>query len=168
MIFCVLYYNHSKKSEHHGGVYMKLSKPGVLLIPAMLMMCGCQRGSNGINYDLPNDPQAFIMENYVNPSDKDDGYMSIVYNGRRFIPYGTISRTLKGDDVGDCLGYIVQDGVEDKGARIYQLMATDDYLAEIFINAGMQQPIFFRAEDTIGKNTETPSYIESLDYGIWR
>lgn len=147
---------------------MKLSKAAVLLIPAVFMVCGCQRGSYGINYDLPDDPQAFVMESYVNPSDKDDGYETLVYNGRRFIPYGTISRSLKGEDVGVCLGYIVQDGAGDKGARIYLLTATDDYLAEIFINGGMQQPVFFRAEDTIGKDTDTPSYIHSLDYKIWR
>ena len=63
---------------------------------------------------------------------------------------------------------IVQDGAGDKGARIYLLTATDDYLAEIFINGGMQQPVFFRAEDTIGKDTDTSSYIHSLDYKIWR
>ena len=84
---------------------MKLSKAAVLLIPAVFMVCGCQRGSYGINYDLPDDPQAFVMESYVNPSDKDDGYETLVYNGRRFIPYGTISRSLKGEDVGVCLGY---------------------------------------------------------------
>jgi hypothetical protein len=168
MIFYMIYYDYSKKTELHGGVCMKLSKLGVLLIPATLMMCGCQRGSYGINYDLPDDPKAFVMEKYINPSDKDDGYETLVYNGRRFIPYGTTGRSINGDDVGACLGYIVQDGVEDKGARIYLLTATDDYLAEIFINAGMQQPIFFRAEDTIGKNIDTPSYIHSLNYGVWR
>lgn len=165
MIFDVLYYSHSKKSEHRGGVDMKRLLAGAVMGLTVFIMCGC---GNGINYDLPDEPQAFVMEKYVNPSDKDDDYETFVYNGRRYIPYGTLGKTLKGDDVGACLGYIVQDGVEDKGARIYLLTAADDYLAEIFINAGMQQPIFFRAEDTIGKNTDTPSYIESLDYGIWR
>ncbi|WP_303787894.1 hypothetical protein [Ruminococcus flavefaciens] len=147
---------------------MKLSKLGVLLISATLMMCGCQRGSYGINYELPDEPIKFSTQTFVSPVDKNDTYSAIKYNDRLYIPYGTLDKTLKGDDVGACLGYIVQDGVEDKGARIYLLTATDDYLAEIFINAGMQQPIFFRAEDTIGKNIDTPSYIHSLNYGVWR
>ena len=147
---------------------MKLSKLGVLLISATLMMCGCQRGSYGINYELPDEPIKFSTQTFVSPVDKNDTYSAIKYNDRLYLPYGTLDKTLKGDDVGACLGYIVQDGVEDKGARIYLLTATDDYLAEIFINAGMQQPIFFRAEDTIGKNIDTPSYSHSLNYGVWR
>lgn len=131
----------------------------------VFMAWGC---GNGINYELPDEPIKFSTQTFVSPVDKNDTYSAIKYNDRLYIPYGTLDKTLKGDDVGVCLGYIVQDGVEDKGARIYLLTATDDYLAEIFINAGMQQPIFFRAEDTIGKNIDTPSYIHSLNYGVWR
>ena len=131
----------------------------------VFMAWGC---GNGINYELPDEPIKFSTQTFVSPVDKNDTYSAIKYNDRLYIPYGTLDKTLKGDDVGECLGYIVQDGVEDKGARIYLLTATDDYLAEIFINAGMQQPIFFRAEDTIGKNIDTPSYIDSLNYDIWR
>lgn len=150
-----------KKGKRH----MKAIKRTAALLGTMFLLTGC---GNGINYDLPDDPVKFETQSYVSPKDKDDGYQIIEYSGRRFIPYGTIHRSLKGGDVGDCLGYIVQDGVEDKNARIYQLTETDNYLTEIFINGEMQQPIFYRAEDTIGKNIDTPDYILSLDYDLWR
>jgi hypothetical protein len=146
---------------------MKRLLLGAVVGLTVFMMCGC---GNGINYDLPDEPQAFLTESYIDPSDKDDGYETIVYNGRRYIPYGTLGKTLKGDDVGECLGYIVQDGVADKNTRVYVLTADKDvnYLAEINTEGFMDQPIFLRAEDTIGKDIDTPSYIESLNYGIWR
>lgn len=149
---------------------MKLSKLGVLLISATLMMCGCQRGSYGINYELPDEPIKFSTQTFVSPVDKNDTYSAIKYNDRLYIPYGTLDKTLKGDDVGECLGYIVQDGVADKNTRVYVLTADKDvnYLAEINTEGFMDQPIFFRAEDTIGKNIDTPSYIHSLNYCVWR
>ena len=144
---------------------MRLIKNTAALLGAMLILTGC---GNGINYDLPDDPIKFETQRYVSPKDNDDGYQIIEYGGRLYIPYGTISRSLKVEDVGECLGYIVQDGVEDKNARIYKLAETGDYIVDIYINGEMDQPVFYRAENTIGKNIDTPSYIDSLNYDIWR
>jgi len=131
------------------------------------MMCGC---GNGINYDLPDEPIKFNTQTFVSPADKDDTYSAIKYNDRLYIPYGTLGNTLKGEDVGECLGYIVQDGVADENTRVYVLTADKDlnYLALINTEGFMDQTIFYRAEDTRGKDTDTPSYIESLDYDLWR
>lgn len=133
----------------------------------VFMAWGC---GNGINYELPDEPIKFSTQTFVSPVDKNDTYSAIKYNDRLYIPYGTLDKTLKGDDVGACLGYIVQDGVADKNTRVYVLTADKDvnYLAEINTEGFMDQPIFFRAEDTIGKNIDTPSYIHSLNYGVWR
>ena len=144
---------------------MKRLLLGAVIGLAVFMMCGC---GNGINYELPDEPIKFRTQTFVSPVDKNDTYSAIKYNDRLYIPYGTISRSLKVEDVGECLGYIVQDGVEDKNARIYKLAETGDYIVEIYINGEMDQPVFYRAEDTIGKNIDTPSYIDSLNYDIWR
>ena len=102
---------------------MKAIKRIAALLGTMFLLTGCGKG---INYDLPDDPIKFYTQSYISPKDKDDGYQIIEYSGRRFIPYGTIRRSLKGEDVGDCLGYIVQDGVEDKN-RDRQLSYGDIY-----------------------------------------
>ena len=153
------------RKQKKGNLNMRLIKNTAALLGAMLILTGC---GNGINYDLPDDPIKFETQRYVSPKDNDDGYQIIEYGGRLYIPYGTISRSLKVEDVGECLGYIVQDGVEDKNARIYKLAETGDYIVEIYINGEMDQPVFYRAEDTIGKDLHDPDYIESLDYDIWR
>ena len=133
---------------------------------AILIMCSC---GNSINYDLPDEPETFSTQTFVSPSDKDDTYIAIEYNGRKYIPYGTLKSKLKGDDLGECLGYIVQDGAEDRNTRIYLLTADkdSDYLAEINTEGIMEQPLFLRAVDTNGKNTDIPSYIEVLGYDFW-
>ncbi len=144
---------------------MRTMSKAAALLGTLFILTGCGKG---INCDLPPEPIKFNTKTYVSPTDKDDTYLEIEYDGRKFLPYGTVERSLKGEDVGKCLGYVVQDCTEDKNTRICLLTATEDYLAEIFIDAGMQQPVFFRAEDTIGKTADTPSYIKSLDYDIWR
>ena len=163
----MLYYSHSKKKVVQVGDWMKRLLCAAVSTLAIFMLCGCR---SGINYELPDKPEKFSTQTFVSPTDKEDSYIVIEYNGRKYIPYGTLKDKLKGKDVGECLGYIVQDGTEDRNTRIYMLTYNEnnDYLAEINTEGFMEQPLFLRAEDTKGKNIDTPSYIEDLGYDFWR
>ena len=133
-------------------------------LPLFLADCGKR-----IDYELPENPIEFHTGTFVNPADPDDTCQSIEYNGRTYIWYGTLKNKIDGNDVGACLGYIVQDGVIMKDARIFLLKADPDanYLVRFATGGFMSQPDFLRAIDTNGKQIDTPPYIESLDYTCW-
>ena len=142
--------------------------PAVLIAAAMLpLLTGCSRR---IDYDLPKSPIEFHTGTFINPADSEDSYQSIEYDGRTYIGYGTLKNSIDGNDVGKCLGYIVQDGVVMKDVRLLLLNNDPDanYLVQIFTDGFMNQPIFFRAIDTKGKAIGTPQYIERLDYPYWK
>ena len=63
----------------------------------------------------------------------------------------------------------MQDGEERMDDRVFPLSADPErnYLVVITVNGFMDQPIFYRALDTAGKDIETPAFVQSLDYGIW-
>ena len=105
----------------------------------------------------------------MNPADPDDTCQSIEYNGRAYIWYGTLKNKIGGNDVGKCLGYIIQDGVIMKDSRVFLLKADPDanYLVRFSIGGIMEQPDFFRALDSKGKTINTPLYIESLGSSYW-
>lgn len=148
---------------------MKCLKKTVVFVAAalLLVLSGCGRR---IKYDLPATPIEFHTGTFVNPADSDDTYLSIEYKGRTYIGYGTLKNSIDGNDVGECLGYIIQDGAVMKPVRFFLLNADPDanYLVQIFTDGFMNQPVFFRALDTKGKAIETPPYIESLDYPYWK
>lgn len=137
------------------------------LLAALLLLSGC---GPRIDYSLPENPTEFVMEEFVNSADPEDGYMTFTYNGRTYVPYGCPKGRITGNDVGACLGFCVQDGVKDKDTRI--LLLNEDreanYLIQIHVNGIMDQPVFFRAADTVGKEISTPGCIESLDYDFWK
>ena len=137
-----------------------------LAILLILILAGC--GSR-IDYSLPADPIEFNTGTFVNPADPDDDYISIEYNGRTYITYGTINGIVPKDEMGDCLGYIVQDGVKMETSRIFLLAGVPDanYLGRFETEGVMSQPDFFRAIDTVGKDITTPAYIDDLGYDFW-
>ena len=138
----------------------------LLLAAALLLaLAGC---GTPINYELPEEPTEFRTAEFVNPDDPEDGCLAIEYNGRTYVPYGTGS--VGGKDVGPCLGYIVQDGEVRNGDRIFPLTTDPDgnYLAELTYQGFMDQPIFYRAVDTRGRDIDTPRFIDSLDYEFWK
>ena len=145
---------------------MKKSITTAFCIAAALVLTGCGRR---IDYELPENPIEFHTGTFVNPADPDDTYQSIQYNGRTYIGYGTLKGKIGGDDVGQCLGYIILDGTIMKEVRVFPLNADPDenYLVQIFTDGFMNQPFFFRALDTKGKTVDTPPYIEGLDYPYW-
>ena len=142
--------------------------PAAFLAAALLFFAiGC---GPRIDCDLPESPNEFHTGSFANPADSDDTYQSIEYNGRTYIGFGTIKTPIDGNDVGRCLGYIVQDGAVMKDMRIFLLDADPDanFLVQIFTDGFMNQPIFFRALDTKEKEIGVPPYIESLDYLYWK
>ena len=150
---------------------MKTSIRTVVFAAALTLfaLAGC---SDRIDLSLPDNPIKFHMETFVNPADSDDSYQSIEYNGRTYIGYGTLKGSIGGDDVGQCLGYIILDGVAVKDVRIFLLNADPDanylYLVQIFPDSFMNQPFFLRAVDTRKKEIDTPQHIESLEYPYWK
>ena len=132
-----------------------------------MILTGCGRR---IDHELPENPIEFHTGTFVNPTESDDTYQSIEYMGRTYIGYGTLKGRIDGDDVGKCLGYIVQDGVAMKDVRFFLLNADPDanYLVQIFTDGFMNQPVFYRALDTSGKMIGTPRYIENLEYPYWK
>jgi hypothetical protein len=95
-----------------------------------------------------------------------------------YIPYGTLDGIIKNEDVKDCIGYIIQNehvtsvvDLENKDTRVYTLVGDDDenYLMVYYIGTTlMNQPDFYRAIDTKGVEINTPKYISSQDYLIWK
>lgn len=63
----------------------------------MLLLGGC--GSR-IDYSLPANPIEFNTGTFINPNNPDDEYISIEYNGRTYITYGTINGIVPKDDLG--------------------------------------------------------------------
>ena len=144
---------------------MKKTISILLIVSLLAVLAGCGRQMVPA---LPENAAEFILGDYVNPMDTEDGYAAISYNGRIYAYYGTVSRSLRAADLGPCLGYTVQDG-ERQDDRICLLAADPqtNFLVELFPEAVMQQPVFYRALDSAGKPIEIPAYIESLDYSIW-
>lgn len=143
----------------------KTAVPAAMVL--LLLLAGCGRR---IDCELPVKPIEFHTGTFVNPADPDDTYQSIEYDGRTYIAYGTIRRRIDGDDVGKCLGYIIQDGVILKDTRIFLLNADPDanYLVSIDSEGLMEQPVFFRALDSKDKRIGTPQYIDDLEYSYWK
>ena len=126
-------------------------------------------GGKGIYPELPADPIEFDMGEFTNEDDPEDGYRTIEYNGRTYLPYGTLGKTIRKNDIGTCLGYLVQDGEKLEEVRVYTLTGDTEqnYLMDYSITGFMEQPSFWRAMDTKGKDVSTPDYIDSLGYEYW-
>ena len=135
-----------------------------LLALAAFTLTAC----GGIDRSLPEDPIAFYTNTFANPADAEDTYASIEYDGRTYIPYGTLKNRIAGKDVGPCLGYVVQDGVPMEDVRVFPLTADpeNNFLMET-TEGFMDQPFFLRAVDTRGKEILVPGYIDSLSYDFW-
>ena len=148
---------------------MKSRFPIIVFIASamLLILTGCGKR---IDSELPEKPTGFHTGTFANPTDPDDTYLSIEYDGRTYIGYGIPKGRLDGNDVGKCLGYIVQDGVPMKDVRVFLLNADIDenYLVQLVSGGIMDQPVFYRAFDSRGKKIFTPKYIESLDYTYWK
>ena len=137
----------------------KIRRHLLLPVAAVLMLTGCY---NSV-YELPDNAPELQETTYVNEKDKEDTYRELLYGGREYVGYGTINNEFRNSDVLSCVGYAGGDTNE----RICTLKATNDYLMSKYVNGIMDQPIFYRAIDTMGKEIFTPPYIDSLNYDIW-
>ena len=146
---------------------MKKTITILLLLALLAVLAGC---GGRLAPELPEQPTEFVLEDYVNPSDPEDGYVVFSYKGRSYAYYGTIKRSLRAEDLGPCLGYTVQEGEKLTDMPVCLLSADPEanYLVRIPVGGFMDQPDFFRALDTAGKEIDTPDYIQSLDYDIWK
>ena len=138
-----------------------------LTAAAMLFaLTGC---FSAIDYTLPQNPTEFDTETFVNPDDSEDTYASFEFNGRTYIPYGTPKNGISGNDIGQCLGYIVQDGEKLTDERVFTLRddTENNFLAVLTYEGFMDPPLFYRAVDTAGKETAIPRIVDSLGYDFW-
>ena len=142
----------------------------IFIAAAAILLPGC---SNNVFPPLPDDVPAIPFgESIYSDEEKDDGYLTIEYNGRVYAPYGTISRSVRAKDVDECIGYLYREEFkDDRSIRLYTLVRDTkrDYIMEKtdgFVL--MDQPIFWRAVDTRGKDIYTPDFIYSLDYDLWK
>ena len=148
-------------------------------IAGIMLTCICALvGCGQIAYpDLPDDAIVFETGEYIDKNDDDAAYGTLEYEGRTYMPYGTIGENIKEEDIDACIGYILQ--TEDNSSiadasnmdfRIYTL--TDDsehnYLMKYYIgDTLMNQPTFWRAVDTKGEDINTPPYISSYEDAYW-
>ena len=144
----------------------------LLLIILFTSLVGC-----GMKYpELEDDAIAFETSSYT--AENDEGYLKIEYQGRIYMPYGTLKGTLKEENLSKCLGYIIEDenisaivNRDSKATRVYSLTedSENNYLMIYYIeDQVMNQPSFWRAIDSKGKDIKTPNYIESLEYNYWK
>ena len=68
-----------------------------------LLVCGCA-GMYGTV--LPSNPIAFSSFQVTDSKNTYDKYDSIEYNGRIYVPFGTVKSTLKKSEIDQCLGYL--------------------------------------------------------------
>ena len=145
----------------------------------VIMICftvlsGCMKKSLP---DLPSNAAAFEMGTFIDNEHDNASYGTIEYNGRIYIMYGTISNAYRQSFINSCIGYIIQDehsssaiDLNNTNRRIYILSEDPecnflmDYDDSVKL---MNQPVFFRAIDTNGKDIEIPNYIEPFGYEFW-
>ena len=139
-----------------------------ICIISVLVFTGCGKADYP---DLPENAIAFETGEYTDKNDDDAMYATIEYNGRTYMPYGTIGRTISEKDIDMCIGYIVQEDRNDTDIRVYTLKgdSENNYLMNYYIGSDlMNQPSFWRATDTKGKDVYTPKCIDSLNYKFWK
>lgn len=145
----------------------------VVLVPLFIFVLTSCRNKYP---DLKDNAIAFNMGEYT--GENDDKYSTIKYNGRTYMPYGTLKGIIRNKNVSECIGYIIQNensssvvDENDKDTRVYTLVedSNENYLMIYYIGTTlMNQPDFWRAIDTKDKKVDTPNYIDSLYYNYWK
>ena len=146
---------------------IKKSMITAVLLLVLLLCGGCGKPAN---YDLPAQPQEFKVVNFTNPELNTDAYASIEYNGRSYIPFGTLTRKLKGADVGECLGYITQMDLKDEATRILLLQSDSgsNFLIAVNTKSESLETTVMRAIDTKKKDIPIPDFIKDEEYEFWK
>ena len=150
----------------------------VLVLMALLALTTCAAGCGKIHYpELSDDAIAFTMGTFEDSEHDDSLFGTIEYNGRIYIPYGTTNLAYSQKSIDECIGYLIMDenstsvpDSDNKNVRIYTVSDDPDnnYLLEFDETITlMNQPVFYRALDTKGKDITTPKFIDSLEYKFW-
>ena len=144
----------------------------LFIVTIMLGLCACSSKYP----ELEDDAIAFEAGDFFDENYPDVGYITIEYNGRVYMPYGTGNVGKK--DIDKCIGYIIEDETissvvdrNSKDTRVYTLTEDkeNNYLMVYYIeDQVMNQPSFWRAIDTIGQGINTPKYITKLDDDYWK
>ena len=151
------------------------------ILAIIVVICGIialvNRNVRSIYPDLSENSIAFKIIEYIDKNDDDAGYGMIEYNGRKYMPYGTLKGIINNTDIDKCIGYVIQDenntsmpDKNNKDERIYTLTVDkeNNFLMEYYIGKTlMNQPSFYRAVDTKETNITIPEYIDSLEYNYW-
>lgn len=148
-------------------------KLGMLCV-CTILFTGC---GESIYPELPKNPIAFEMGSFTDVNDDNVGYGTIEYNGRIYMSYGALRKTLHKSDIDKCIGYIICDensssytDLSDRTRRVYTLAGDteENFLMDYLVDdTFMNQPGFWRAIDTKGKSVNQPDCIESLDYELF-
>lgn len=144
------------------------------VLVCLFLLCGC---SKTIYPDLPENPTAFEMGSFTYDNLEGMSFGTIEYNGRTYIAYGTLGGTLHREDIDECIGYIICDenssgntDLSDTDRHVYTLADDEncDFLMDYYVSANlMNQPSFWRAADTMGKDIEHPDFIYGDDYEMF-
>ena len=140
--------------------------PLLFCLALVLALAGC---GSAINSSLPANPIAFQVTTFANPNDPSDTYTRIVYNGKVFIPFGTLGSVVSARDTDGVLGYLVRDEEvpADQSDRVIALKDYPDFLMIYHVGGVMDQPEFYRCLDTRGMTTQLPPYVRDLGYAVW-
>ena len=134
------------------------------ILSGCILLCGC--GSN-VNWDITDNAieiEDTNLNEYVNPNDKEDTYIYVEINGAMYLPYGVQGEQITSDMIGECIAY----EEDDDNQRYYKVNGSDDFIADYYVGGEMVQVNFMRKADTIGKDIETPNFIDDLGYDIWK
>lgn len=146
-----------------------------VLLLCVFFISGC-----GINYPpLKDDAIVFEFGDFIDHDDDDNGYGTLIYQGRTYIDYGYVKKSLKESDIIDCLGYIKIDeniqrltGSQETDTRVYTIAedANTNFLMVYYVgnsSTEMTEPTFYRAMDTRGIDIKLPSFMDSYNYKYW-
>ena len=134
----------------------KAAKGILMTAAAALTMAGCGEGAYALSEAAPRIEQTKF-------SDSSGEYDALVCGGREYVFYGVAQDGLSDDDIGSCAGYID----EDKKERVFTLYGTNDYIMQAFVGGFVDQPVFYRAKDTLGERISTPGYIACRESILW-
>ena len=130
----------------------------------LLFLSGC-----GQSIKLPENPIKFVTYDFYNPENPEDGYRAFDYNGRTYILFSSVKKSMKKSDIDECLGYIVQDGIQGELVISLSAFENDDVLMTYYPNGFMEPYLIYRAIDTKGQVLSFPDYMDSESmYKFWK
>lgn len=135
---------------------------------ALLMTACGDSAESKYDFTMPDQPTEFVTKVVNDPNEDSLSYAAVEYDGKTYVTYGTLEGELEQSDLGNCLGYMVQDGQKLEDVRIFTLAADPDQNYLLCMDKqGMMEKRFFRNSETLGQDITTPSFIKTKDYSYW-